>query len=494
MILGSCTIGSVPLASNPQSALSPYIYEYLEIYIDGVDVTNTVKIDSLEINISISDARKCTLMLVDGGGTDHHYMDEVVIVRWNGTRIFGGIITNIVEQVSIGPDLPLFLSIEALDYSKILDRITIKETYEYKTAEYIVRDMIYSTEIITDHTYRSGSTIFELEGISVKPAERYAVNTIEFEHDTIVECLDALKEKTGMSWRITPHLAIELFYDFTEDAPFDVGDYSGYQKSYRNLKYTRNLDQYRNVQRVIAGKDLTTAYTETFVGDGETTEFTLAHELASPFNDYDLSPMAPIVKINGAVVTSGDKSKVTGEIRYSSPGVPIAGWTRFLYADRSDTINMNPTNDDTNNPILTSGDTLEITYQSYYDIDVCVRDEDAIKYLQAHTSGSGVYENTNTDTELNSEVLALEKANLLLSQYGQIPEKIEYETDQYGLLPGMQQAAHFAGVGTSGNFTITDISITFPRSDYIRCVVGASNLITLRRWAAWWRKTDIFRD
>jgi len=501
MILGSSAIGETPLASSLDLGLLAYSDSYLVILISDEEFTSIVNLDSINLSISVNNARKLSFTIIDSGQLgmvnpfpgfadvgNHHYLGESVVLLWNGTRIFSGTIHTIEEQLPAKGDFPLILKIECLDDSKLFDRILVNATYLNSTIEEILIDIIYNKEIIWDHFFRAGSTINELEGIATGDIAYFLIDEITFDYKTIKQCIDDLCDRSGLFWRMDPYKFLQVFSVYTERTPFDIGDLE--PENYRNLKCNRSLGRYRNVQWVKAGRDVGSPQVESFVGDSVKRTFVLTSKIGS-FSDL-------VIKRNSVVQTVGRKGYNDEEIRYEY-GVPI-GWPTvefyqwFVDIDE-DTVVQNPTSDETYNPKLTSGDTLEITYRPYYDVLVSNRNEDSIKYvMQYYVSGCGVYENLFDDSELDSEALAIEEAQNLLDQYGAESVNIEFEIDQYGLLPGQKLAAYILKLNLNDSFMITDVGISFPKHDYMRCSVAATNQLVFEGWANWWKKADAFKS
>jgi len=479
MILGSNTLSETPLASTNDFALSSYPGDsYLTILISDVDVTEMVKLDATDISISINNARELKLQLIDEVATHHYQPGESVVVMWNGTRIFAGSINNINEislkhgYPGIWGVVPLVSDIECIYCSKVLDKIFNSETYADTTIQEIIDSIIY------DET-----TLNSLDGISIEDSYLldFPIDKITFDFNTISEVLDRLTQGSGLDWYVDPYKVIKIFSIYNDDASIVIGDGN---KNYRNLRFSNSLDQYRNVQWVKAGRDIADPVVESFIGDGSTTTFKVAAKIA----------VVPTVKKNGTTQYVGRRSYSTGEIRYSSPGVAVPGWTQWMWEEDEDTISQNPTVDDTNNPRLTSSDTLEVTYQGYYDILITRRNESQITARKAIEGGSGIYENLAEDSTLDSEELAIEKAEKLLAQYSIINQRVEYEIDQYGQLPGQRQWILIYNHEIDGYYIISDVRIMFPRYDYIRCQVKAIAERNIEGWVGWWKRSSAFRS
>jgi len=496
MILGSYAIGETQLASSLDFGLLAHSYSYLVILISDSEITSIVKLDSVDLDISVNNARKLSFTIIDSGQLgmvnpfpgyanvgNHHYLGESVVLLWNGTRIFSGTINNIEEQLPAKGDFPLILNIDCLDDSKLFDRILVNATYLNATIEEILIDIIYNKEIILDHFFRAGSTINELEFITTGGIAYFLIDEITFEYKTIKQCIDELCNRAGLLWRMDPYKSLQVFSTYTERTPFDIGDSD--QENYKNLKCNRSLDRYRNVQWVRAGRDTGGNVVKSFVGDGIKRTFVLDSKVSSIVS----------IKKNTVTQTVGRRGYNDEEIRYSSPGVPIPGWYQWFYDDDEDTITQNQTIDEVNNPKLLVTDTLEITYKPYFDVLVSNRNEDSIKYMmQLYTSGCGVYENLFEDSELDSEALAAEEAQNLLDQYGTESINIEFEIDQYGLLPGQKLWIYILKLNVSGWFMVTDVGISFPRNNYMKCRVVATNQLVFEGWANWWKKADAFKS
>lgn len=483
-MLGSFPLGSttIPGILSTGSGTVPVVEptpQYLQIKASGEFITDSVVADSVNLSLTLNNQGKLSFTCIGTEGTHHFNLGEPIELLWNSNKIFGGFIDVIEEELLRFGNPPLVHNLECSDYSKLFDRIYISCAYNQKTIYQII------TSIINTET-----TLGSLDGITIGDIPHFLINDINFSFKKVSECISDLCDYCELKWRVTADKVFEVYDQLSSTAPFNIGD--GDQQNYRNLVYSRTLNQYRNAQWVRAGKGKTSLMTEYFSGDADIREskrrrtFTLAYPVASH----------PVITRNGVTQAVGQKNTSSNDIRRvtepDGPPMP-GGMVHWFYEYGEKEITQNSTDDEVYNPTLASNESLKVVYNGYYPIIVYTSDNYNILSRQTIEGGSGIYESLNEDDSLDSQSLASSKATRLLTQFGTIPGILEYEIDEYGLLPGHIQHITLSGHNVSSSFTIREVKISFPRYDYIRCEVNAINGGIIDGWTEWWKKADSSR-
>lgn len=244
-------------------------------------------------------------------------------------------------------------------------------------------------------------------------AEGIVLPEVLFNYAKVSECLDAITQKAGAYWWqidqykrlwFQPYAAVPAPWALTADANGVVADARA-----GTLKVKRGKPLYRNRQYVIGATDVTSTQTETRKGDGTTTAWTFGYPFAS----------VPTVKVNGVTKTVGIKGVDTGKDFYWNKG------DATLTQDSGGTI-------------LTSSDTLQVTYVGQYPVVIVSEDTAQVLAQQALEGGgtTGYVEDVIGDSSLASRDAAFQEASALLAKYAQAATTLRFQTSRPGLAPG----------------------------------------------------------
>jgi hypothetical protein len=444
------------------------------VTIAGLDVTNHVIQNSLTINRSLNNRGTCKLKIRDDTDTIHYDPGQEVYVYWSGTAIFGGPIESVDEELPREYGGPLFISLSCVDWSRLFDRFFVANAWDGLTVAAIVE------KLVNDETPLGAS-----EGITVGTVDAFTTTRVVFRYQKVSDCLRDLCNLAGFSWNISPTKVLSIQDRSTFTAPWTIGDAGGALKTYRDLKLKRDLSQYRNAQWIMAGKDTTDPRTEKFHGDTTTATassrkrtFNLAYPVAS-ITSITRESTAQRVGVRG----TDDDGTIT------SPSAST--WCQWFYAIDDTEISQNTYSDEVNNPTLTPNETLTVVYVGYYPIVDYEQDDAEIAARAAEENGSGIYQAVEEDEKCDTRVLAQEKADRLIAQFGRIPRVLKYEADVAGLLPGHLQTIAIADHDISSQFLVDQVVFTFPRVDYLRCQVTAFDGERQEGWVDFWRKSQL---
>lgn len=359
------------------------------------------------------DGESCTLTDADGS-----------------TVIFGGILEEPSEQLLFdGANLTHNRhSVRATSYDLLADRATVAASYTAQTLKAILQDIVANSE-----PPLASDGVTAVDFVDDGPTL-----TATFNYLTARACFDRLSEDSGYPIWIDADKKLHAQPRSSVAAPFAMSDAAPHCTW---LRVSRRKTNYRNVQYVRAGVELTASRTESFAGDGERKTFTLA---------FPVGVVPTSVTVNAVSKTVGIQGVETGKDWYWNKG------------------SSDITQDD-GGTALVDTDTLAITYQGQYPVIVAARNESEIAARAAVEGGSGEYVNVDDDPNINSAAVALDKANALLARYGVIEDVIEFETREGGLRAGQLLSMSFAKHAISGEYLIESVSAV-PRDD-INCTL-----------------------
>lgn len=340
--------------------------------------------------------------------------DEVIVTR-DGTRIFGGIITTISDQL-VGADTLRF-TINAIDYAFLLNRKLVTARYTDQTIEDIIADIIsvYAPD-------------FTVSGV----VANITVASIAFNRITVSECLRKLADLVNYNWYVDYFKDVHFFATNGEAAPFDVVDGVFIQDS---LKISRDLSQIRNRIIVQGGDVPSAARTVSVAGNGETTTFSTQYKFAT----------LPTVLVDGVAQTVGvDFLDDDGSfdcmwdfnqkyLRFTAGNIPPA-----------------PTAPDVTN--------IDITGQPLTPIIVNLPSAVSIDEY-------GEYEFAITDDSIASEDQAIERAFAELRAYSASIAEGSFETYQPGLRSGQVVRIADPLRGLDENFVVQKVQYDFLSPD-----------------------------
>lgn len=347
-----------------------------------------------------ADGESCTL--TDADGT---------------TVLFGGRLNEPTEQLLFdGACLTHNLyQCQASSYDAYADLALVAASYAAMTLRAIVQDIVATTSL-------AGNGVTAVDYVDVGPTL-----TIAFNYKPASTCFAQLCEESGCAWWIDTDKKLHMQARASVSAPFAMSDADPHCTW---LRVSRRKTNYRNVQYVRAGLDLTASRVESFIGDGTRKVFTLA---------YPVGVVPTSVTVNAAAKTVGIKGVETGKDWY---------WNKDSHEIAQDD----------SGAALTAAQTLAVTYQGLFPIVVSARNDTAIAARIAIEGGTGEYVNVDDDPTITSSSVAVTKAQALLSRYGAIEDILEWETDDAGLRAGQLVSMSFTKHAISGEYLIESVS------------------------------------
>lgn len=241
----------------------------IKIKIDNEDVTNRIQWKSFKIKDNIyEEVDSCSFTTI---GYKPNISDEIE-VTYEGTKIFAGKIAK-VENKMIGNKLMQY-KVTAKDYTETVNRRTPAETYDSKTINYIIDDLV--TEYLSGFTTNNVDCDTELDYII-------------FDRPTMGEAINELANRVNYNWYIDYDKDIHFFAEGSEQGP-KITESNGNLIS-NSIEVLEDSSQIKN-RVFVQGGEYVSDYdrTEYFEGDGSQETFGYA-------NKFDEKPT---VTLNGA--------------------------------------------------------------------------------------------------------------------------------------------------------------------------------------------------
>ncbi|MBC9785856.1 hypothetical protein H1S01_15325 [Heliobacterium chlorum] len=340
---------------------------------------------------------------------------DEVIIEVAGTRFFGGIVDSVRLKRSAGT-LNIW-QVDCQDYTYQLNRRLVVETYENRTADWIVKDILlkYGQEMFTSTNIQVGA-----------PTVEY----ICFDYLPPSECLKKLADYCGWEWYVDYYRDVWFFDPMagTQPAPMTITS----DTEIRNLAHRLDTQGLRNRVYIKGGTMLSDPFTYEVKSDGNARIWTLPHK------SHNLS-----LAISGSPVTVGIEN-VTEE---ATVGYLMNYQDKYVKASSR-----------TATPA--DGATLTFTYQ--YDINVIsmVDDFESQAAIASVQGGDGVYEHVIHDTSLTT-IEAAEAAGMADLRNNANPRvRGSFETEIPGWVPGQLLTIDLPNRGIQNTFLVQKVSIS----------------------------------
>jgi hypothetical protein len=434
------------------------------VKINGVDKTDYVKSETLNISDELNSRNTQSFQIIDPNRTYIPEVGQVVTITDPTETIlyFAGTINSIAKQLDSSNKV-LATDVECVDYNQLCDRFLVSAVYENKTCLEIITDIFTNSDACAIVGESVG-----LASVQVGPTITKAI----FNFQTVAQCLDDLKDLCGYDWNLDYSKNLHFFERETYTAAFSL---TANSENYRNLTIKNTREQYRNKQYIRAGFDVTDIRTESFIGDGTNRTFTVSFPVAK----------VPTVTVGGAPKSIGILELDTGKDWY---------WNK-----NSQTISQ-----DDAGVVLTAGDTLAVTYQGFFPIIVTAEKAAEIADRIVVEGGTGLYENVEDDPNIDTQDLGIEKATGYLRRFGSIDDVITFETD-YDLINDIPSAGEQLNVNLpqhniNATFIIGSVEISDVQAKLLRITVTAYGGEYLGGFMEYWRKlirrgqTFVIRD
>lgn len=362
---------------------------------------------TLLISDKINERTTCSFIVVDPTFEITKGME--VVITDGVENIFSG---KVFKPKSTGDSIKE-ISVSCTDYSTLVDKRIIAESYENMLAGDIVKDFIlkyFIDEGITEGAIQDG------------PIIEKAV----FNYDNGNKALNYLSDLTSFFWEVDKDKKLNFFDRATYNSPFDLTDTS---LNYNGFTVEEDASNYRNRQYLRAGQDISTLQTREFKGDGETAVWAVDLPIAKE----------PTIKVNGVIKTIG-----------------LRGLTEnmdFYWSHNDKTISQ-----DRNGVKLTTSSILTVEFNGYYPIIVVADSIGEINTRKELEGGSGLYENVMEESSLDTRNSALDYTNKMLDKYGFIAKVVNFDTHIGGLRAGQLINIKNSQHNVSGDYLIESVT------------------------------------
>ena len=235
----------------------------VQVFIGGTLVTKSVKRSSLVTENILTRQVDRARFTVKKYGTIHEFtptVGKVVEIYNDGTQLFGGVIIKVVqrsEQFKI-----LLFDVECEDFTRLLDRRLVVNTYKNQTIQQIIEDI--NTNFLTDFTTNN------VEGGTK------IVAYIAFNYIPVSQALQRLADLINIDWFVDVDKDIHFFAKASILSPFNLLDTDG-SYIFESLRIRRDNSQVKNVVFVRGGEFLGDTFTTEFISDGLQNVYTLPY-------------------------------------------------------------------------------------------------------------------------------------------------------------------------------------------------------------------------
>ncbi len=397
----------------------------IQLLIAGVDFLPQYKTNSARIRELVQN--KSSVMnleiLVKAGQSTPLQGSEIVFI--DGSRIlFAGYITRITPTET-GKGALFNYTVEASDYSFILNNKSARRAYTNQTLGYIVADLM--------STYVDASYGYDITNVETGPV----ISSILFDHISVRKAFEKLSKLTGYVWYVDYEKKLFFTTPTTTPAPETVTD-AGSNVTGVTISY--DTSQVRNKVTVIGadrGEASNAPTVQSFTGDGISRIFALD----------DVPASVGYIKLNGVAQNFHIASEQV-ESDYATYSTDVY----IRLADSSTT--------------PTGGDTIEVSYYPYVPIIAERVDTASVAFFSALDGGDGTWEYTIKDQSILSKQEASERAIQELAEFADPLVKGTFITRTSLLSPGSYFAVGQVltvnlatyGISTDTTFLIQEVN------------------------------------
>jgi hypothetical protein len=380
----------------------------------------------VRIQKRIEERSTASFVVQDLTASESFQHGQPVEILWGFEKYTGYIDTP--EHEPIRGNDSLLHSIACKDQHYLADKRIAAASYENETCGYVVDDLY------DNYLAGEGVTIGLIQdGPTIKEA---VINYVR-----VSDAFNALAEKANFIWFIDEDKALYFMSRETVPAPWTL-------TAEDILVDTGSVDKsnplYRNQQYIRGGKALTSLQTETRIGDGTATAFTMGYPLAKE----------PTITLNSGAQTVGIKGLDTGKDWYWSKGDSVV-------------------TQDSGGTVLETTDSLVIQYYGQYDLIVQSTDYAQVVVRAAIEGGTGIVEDVTDDTSVTTEDSGFELAAAKLTKFSTDAKRFPFRTLREGLEPGQLLTIDYPLLGFNDDeLLIESVNISITETQYIYDVVA----------------------
>lgn len=386
------------------------------VTINGVDRTRKIAMETLRIDNILTRKRDSCRFRVNQNTGDPYVpnLGEEIIITLNGSRVFGGIIVE-RDQRSISYGVADWTFI-CDDYTRLLDRRLIPNTYENVTVN----------EILADIQANYMPAGFTVSGVNCPVQVKY----VRFNYVPISKAIEQLAEITGYDWFVDYNKDINFFSPTTNPAPVDIEDNNG-SHEYESLVVRTDNSQIKNSIVVRGGEYKGFSFTGEIEADGSDRIFRLPYK----FSEFAAS--------------------VTGEpLDVGIDNIDDENLHDALYNFNEKILKFK----ETDKP--SSGAVLRYSGLPHLPVIVKVKSQASIESLSAAEGGDGLAEYLIVDKSINSKEGARQRALAEIQIYATTLSEGEFRTELTGFRAGQRVRVNSSARGVDSYFIINKVTLT----------------------------------
>jgi len=335
----------------------------------------------------------------EAGQEVYCYLDST-----SGDVLFGGVIVSVTQAKLAPNEIPsnrLFKYIvECQDFSRVLDRHLVANSYSSKNSAEIIDD------IITNYV----DTSFGFTTNNVETSR--TITRVVFNYIPVSQAISELADLLNWDWYVDYSKDIHFFEKESRPAPFSIDD-DAVNNKIDNLQIIPDYSQVRNRVYVRGGYYLSSEYTDKWVADGQSRIWALGY-----------SPHEP-----SSLTINGTPKTFAVDHLYPDDGTYEFFWN---YSEKYLRCAENPGT----TPTPSSGDVIEFKYK--YEVPIIVRVDNTVSQaaIAALEGGNGIYESIIRDETIDSLELAHDRGLAEVNQFGNVQINGSFTTYESGFKQG----------------------------------------------------------
>jgi len=384
-----------------------------QITIAGTDRTEYILLEGFRVEQVLTQAvDTCNFRIRDIQLTE----GQEIVVYDDATKLFAGVIDR-VKLIDTDRDGYKIYECSCQDYTYMLDRKLVVETYENKSADWIVKDIIakYGGGVFTTNNVKSGA-----------PTVEY----IAFDYRLVSECFKELADYVAWDFFVDYDKDIWFFNPADEASPASMMLEAG--ANFRKLRHDIDTQGLRNRVYVRGGTMLSDPWTYEIKADGA------AHAWVLPHKPHDLSMTVGETPVTVGIENVHDEADYDYMMNFQEKYV------------RCSTQTTTPA----------QGATLAFTYKYGIDVITMVEDIASQQAIAAVQGGDGVYEHVIVDDSLTTIDAAEAAGNADLREHANPRVRGSFETEMGGWQTGQLLTIDLPSRGITGTFLVQKVGIT----------------------------------
>lgn len=408
-------------------------------------ISQSIKAGTLRITESINSRNTMSFEVISWNGSYRPAAGVKVIYTEDSTRRFGGLLDVPGERGFYPQGMAALVNrVNVIDFNTYADGRVLNQTIPAGTLEDVI-------DVVMPY--------LSPYGVSKDPAQVTgpAVPALTLPFKYVREILDQASDLTGYLWEIDYDEVLRMFLPGSVAAPFDVVPASDPTVVIGDIDVETVRTEYANRILLVAGSGLKEV-SESFTGDGTTTEFPLVVAVAG----------YPTLSVNGTVMPVGTYGIHTH-----------LEWT-FRTSDNT-IVQLAEAPAGTFHSPLTGGDTLSLTYPGQYPFLKIADDVGEQATYQ-------IWEKIITAPDVFDFDAAQALADSQLPRYVASYKRVQYLTRRF-IRPGQTQTITVPDRNLSGTFLVTDVETTDTVDHgFIRSVKAIGGTTLPRSWKELYRQ------